>query len=201
MQIQRCIPALLTAAAVVIGGCGDGFAGPEAAGTPEDPSYIALLLPAVQQAREAARRVHTSTGREYDFTIQQTLWANGVATGVAMFSDPYNPSRRVRYQFERGETFCENNTPAVRVQLHVYQCPSDGDPANDCGKAAAGIIGTLAAQVALKDAHPGVDVDARRGEEPTLRWEWERTDPAGREGEFFETPAKVYFSPEICGSR
>jgi hypothetical protein len=199
MQIRRCVTALLTAAAVVIGGCGDGSTGTGPAGTPEDPSYIALLLPAVQSAREAARRVHTSTGREYDFMIEQTLFANGDALGVAMLSDADNPSRRFHYHFKTGETACENNTPAVRLngRLHVYLCPAD-----DCGKAAAGMIGTLVAQVVLKDARPGVDFDASRDDEPAMRWEWALGDPAGREGEYFETPVReLFFAPEICEAR
>lgn len=39
---------------LVLGAC-DGLTGPEPATETEDPSFIALLLPAVQQAREAAR--------------------------------------------------------------------------------------------------------------------------------------------------
>jgi hypothetical protein len=48
----------------------------------------------------------------------------------------------------------------------------------------------------------GDDFNASRGEEPTLRWTWVEEDPAGRKGEYFETPVReLYFAPEMCGSR
>lgn len=187
MRIQRCLPALLSAAAVVIG-CGDGFTGPEPASAPEDPPYIGFVIPAIQWAREAARPVRTSTGADWIFGIQEMLFANGNAVGVATLSVPGNPSRRFHYGFETGETACENNTPTVRVnvRINVYQCPSDP---SDCGSAAAG-------RISLQSG------PSDRSEEPELlRWTWDQEDPAGREGEHFVTPVQaLFFAPEICGS-
>lgn len=195
MKIQSCIAALLTTTLVALAGCGENFAAPQGASAPEGPSHIALLLPAVQSARAAARPVQTSTGAVYTFGIQEMLFADGKAVGVATLSDPDNPSRRFHYRFETGETACENNTPTVRVnaRVNVYACPSD------CVNAAAGRISL---QSGLYHAHPGVDFPSDRSEEPELlRWTWDQEDPAGREGEHFETPVReLFFAREICGS-
>jgi hypothetical protein len=97
MQIQSCIPVLLIAAAVAIGGCGDGFAGPEPLPEADQPLYAHTgnhvgYHYQLKENQKAA--VQTSGGNFYDFRMDATLFVGGLAVGSATLSDPDDPTRR-----------------------------------------------------------------------------------------------------------
>jgi hypothetical protein len=187
MQIQRCIPVLLIAAAVAIGGCGDGFAGPEPLPEADHPLYAHTgnHVGYHYQLKENQKAVQTSGGEFYDFRIAVTLFADGLAAGTATLSDPEVSSRRFQYNFRTGRTACEDGTPAAYFQ---------GEGVDPAGRDQAW---SWAVHIL-----PYMDQGPLfRGEETWIEWTWEKTDPASRAGDSFVAPVSLYASPDICGSR
>jgi hypothetical protein len=187
MQIQRDIPVLLIAAAVAIGGCGDGFAGPEPLPEADHPLYKhgGTHVGYHYQLKENQKAaVHTSGGETYDFRIEVTLFADGLAAGTATLSNPHIPSRRFQYDFQTGRTACEDGTPVAYFQGVV-------DPAGP-DQSWSWVVHIL----------PVMEDQAlfRGGEEERIVWTW-IDDPAGRAGDSFVAPVShLYASPDICGS-
>jgi hypothetical protein len=172
---------LLLSALVPLAGCGDPLVGPEAT-EQVDPAHFALLLPALQQAREAQRTVMTSGGAIYNFGISQTLFADGRAIGVATLADPHDASRRFQYRFTMGRTACVQGTP---VAFLTGQLDAAGSDAPTYGW--------------MVHILPHIDQTALSRAGDRLRWEWEVDDPVGSAGEYFETPVmELSFAPVIC---
>lgn len=188
MPIKRCVPALLTAAVVVTGGCGNGSTGPEPLPVEDRPLYAhaGSHVYTWDLKQNKAGVVQTSGGSNYDIRIEAGLFPDGMAVGVATLSDPDDPSRRFQYHFETGRTACEEGAPVAYFGGEV-------DPAGR-DKPLGWMIHIL----------PFIEQGplARDGEEPEVMWRWAQNDPAGREGEYFVTAVShLYFSPDICGSR
>jgi prepilin-type N-terminal cleavage/methylation domain-containing protein/prepilin-type processing-associated H-X9-DG protein len=99
---------------------------------------IALLLPAVQAAREAARRMQCGNGfKQVGLATHNYLSAHNVLpigvvwstgskpdhTGLAMLL-PYLELQNVGYDFSLRQ-YEAGNARAIATQIPVYQCPSD----------------------------------------------------------------------------
>jgi hypothetical protein len=190
MPIRRCLPALLTAAAVVTGGCGSGSTGPDPLPVADGPLYAHAGSPVERLTwdlkQNKAGVVQTSGGQIYDFRIEAMLFADGTAAGVATLANPGDPSSRFQYHFETGRTVCEDATPVAHFEGVV-------DPAGR-DRTSGWVVHLL----------PYMEQGplTRDGEGPEIMWRWAQNDPAGRAGEYFVTAVThVYVSPDICGSR
>lgn len=164
---------LPTALLPLLASCGDAFTGPEPASVPEDPSYIALLLSAVQTVRLDATLARTSEGTPYILTIQGMLHPDGRASGFISLVDPDDPSRRVHYVLREWTGECEGDTPMLHLSGFGHAVPS----------ASAG--GTFTHRFSF-----GFDLEPRkdaRSGQPVLQLTWTVSDPAGREGEYIMT--------------
>jgi prepilin-type N-terminal cleavage/methylation domain-containing protein/prepilin-type processing-associated H-X9-DG protein len=99
---------------------------------------IALLLPAVQAAREAARRMQcTNNLKQIGLAMHNFASANRgafppgrcntpVSYGWAVYVLPYIEQTALEQGFDRNANFYDPvNQPVVQTPLSVFQCPSD----------------------------------------------------------------------------
>lgn len=121
MKIQAYVPATLIGVLVALAGCGDAFTGPERANVPEGPAEFPLwdasvVSGIVMKASAPPQTVQTSDGTRYNVLIEQTLFADGKAVGVAKLFGPDDLSTRYVYRFKTGRTACEDGIPVARLE-------------------------------------------------------------------------------------
>lgn len=192
-------PSLLLLLSLPLAACGDGFTGPGLARAPEDPSRVALLLPAVQKIEAAGERVEISTGTPYTLTITGNLFEDGTANGSASLNSRgfgfvemgTDASVGFYYRILSGRSACVEATPVAYYAGYMMSSGRD-EPV------------PFAISVRPVEGGEGLDVliGGGTGRDLLMEWTWEMPDLAGREGESFVFQATlVYFSPEICHSR
>jgi len=121
MTVRRRALAIPLAALVALVGCRDGVGGPEPA-SPTPPPRLALLLPAVQAAREAARRAQSEDGTSYELRIEERLFADGRAVGTAALVDERS-GVAYRYDFQAGRVACAAGAPVVYLVARAHATP------------------------------------------------------------------------------
>lgn len=121
MRPSSGLPATLVAVVGVLlaTACSDGDSTPTGPAT--EPSYIALLLPAVQSAREAARSQQATENPR--FHIEQRLFDGGRAVGTAFFVDT-EAGYRLHIVFHEGSIGCTDDMPFVHLLLSWHAVPA-----------------------------------------------------------------------------
>jgi hypothetical protein len=115
-------------------GCSDGYREPYPTGPADGPAYIALLLPAVQSAREAARSQQSAESPE--FHLEQRLFEGGRAVGTGMLVDDES-DLRFHLNFDEGDVGCVDDVPFVHLLLSWHAVPAgqpSGEPIRAAGR-------------------------------------------------------------------
>lgn len=132
MKRQPAASTLLVATLVAFTAC-DDLTAPDALDGPGDPSYIGLLIPAVQRIHNTgADLCCVSVTLNYE-RIEQYLWANGRATGSAhLKGTELGPAKMILYTFRSGALGCDAGSPTIHLKADARVVPaSAGDISGD----------------------------------------------------------------------
>lgn len=123
MRPSSGLPATLVAVVGVLlaTACSDGYRDSTPTGPGTEPSYIALLLPAVQSAREAARSQQAAESPR--FHIEQRQFEDGSAVGTALLVDA-EAGYRLHLVFHEGSIGCTDDVPFVHLLLSWHAVPA-----------------------------------------------------------------------------